>query len=182
MPLTVRTLVRPPRRQLLGDLPNCAPYYDQLRMPTALQPGQLAPAPPQDLRQRFHAFNSIIAPVAGTSLALITSYVVPAAHLASIVGIMLQYIGTPAPPPEGDATQYFFSVRLNSVQMVPFWSNIPNTLGNFDNGPWPVPGKLNLFASDLVEVLVTVPGGSTIATGSPNRFHAHLLGYYWPNS
>jgi hypothetical protein len=174
----------PPRRQALGSIgepPACGPFYDQPTLPNnGVEAGAIGPpANPADSRQRFHRFNSIVCPAAGTSLALITSYTVPDGHRAFAVGLLLRYEGTGFV--EGDATLLFFSIRLNGASFVPDYASIPNTLGSLTAGPWPLPGRLKLFAADLVEILVTVPGGSTIATGGTNRVHGHLTGYYEPN-
>jgi hypothetical protein len=179
----------PPKRQILGEVPPCDPYYDQRSLPRSSTPGMLSiPAASggggtSQTRERFHKFGSIIAPVAGTLNAPITSYTVPDGHQAAVVGLMLKY--SPATPPggfvEGDSTLLFFSLRLNGSQFVSDYDSIPNDLGDFLSGPWPLPGKLNLFAADLLEILVTVPVGSTIDVAGNNRFHGHLIGYYWPN-
>ena len=170
-------------RQVLGEVPACGPYYSQPGLPRVDTPGQIQPAgTPQDNRARFHQFNSIVAPAAGSPITLITSYTVPDGHHSGVLGLLLQYVA--AVPPggfiQGDPTVMFFSLRLNGLQFVRNYQTIPNTLGSFDSGPWPIPGKIKLFSGDLLEILVTVPGGSGLATGGTNRFHGHLVGFEEP--
>jgi hypothetical protein len=168
--MTNRTYI-PPRRQVggpaatpgarvplrgLGTPPDCGPYYSQWGLP-------------------------ITTPAPGTSLALITgaSFTCPNGHQAKCVGLVVEYIGTGFV--QGDATLLFYSLRLNGAQFIRDYAKIPNTLGDLSAGPWPVPAAIKLSPNDLLEVLVTVPGGSTIGTGGTNRVHGHILGYYWPN-
>jgi hypothetical protein len=177
----------PPSRQVrrtpgIGEAPNCGPYYDQSVLPsTGAPPGTIAPPDqgPPDNKERWHSFNSIVAPAAGTSNALITSFLTPNGHQAKTVGLVVEYIGTGFV--QGDPTLLFFSLRLNGAQFVRDYQRIPNTLGDLSAGPWPIPAAIKLAPNDLLEVLVTVPGGSTIGTGGTNRVHGHILGYYWPN-
>lgn len=182
--MVTRRAVIPTGRQVLGDLgtpPDCAPYYKQRGLPGSAPAGTIGAtdvAPP-DNRERFHSFNSIVAPAAGTTNAVITSFTCPIGHQAKVVGILVNYIG--GAWVEGDPTLIYFSLRLNGAQFVRDYSQIPNQLGDLAAGPWPVPGAIKLAPNDLLEVLVTVPGGSTIATGGTNRVHGHLLGWYWPN-
>jgi len=174
----------PPRLRGLAAPPNCDPYYKQPHLPliagTAI--GTPATNPPlmSDLRERFHKFASIVTPAAGSTNTLITSYTVPAGSLARVVGLLFFYQG--AGFIEGDATLLYWSLRLNGAGYIRDYDVIPNTLGSLTSGPWPVPAGINLNAGDLLEVLVTVPGGSTITTGGTTRVHGHLLGYYWPAS
>jgi hypothetical protein len=197
--MTNRTYI-PPRRQVggpaatpgarvplrgLGTPPDCGPYYSQWGLPiTTPAPGTITPpdqtAPP-DNKERWHSFGSIVAPAPGTSLALITgaSFTCPNGHQAKCVGLVVEYIGTGFV--QGDATLLFYSLRLNGAQFIRDYAKIPNTLGDLSAGPWPVPAAIKLSPNDLLEVLVTVPGGSTIGTGGTNRVHGHILGYYWPN-
>lgn len=178
-----RPAVRVPLRGL-GEPPNCGPYYSQWGLPiTTPAPGTITPpdqtAPP-DNKERWHSFNSIVAPAPGTLLAPITSFLCPNGHQAKCVGLVVEYIGTGFV--QGDAvTGLFFSIRLNGAQFVRDYSSIPNTLGDLSAGPWPIPAAIKLSPNDLLEVLVTVPGGSVIGTGGTNRMHGHILGYYWPN-
>ena len=180
---STRTYIRPGRQALghIGEPPPCGPFYEQPSLPShGVQAGSIGlPPNPQDSRQRFHRFGSIVCPAVATSLTLITSYTVPDGHRAFGVGLLLRYEGTGFV--EGDVALLFFSIRLNGASFVPDYASIPNTLGSLTSGPWPLPGRLKLFAADLVEILVTVPAGSTIATGAPNRVHGHLTGYYEPN-
>lgn len=184
--MAARSYIRPGRQLApalghLGTPPDCGPFYEQPSLPSqGVAAGSIAgPANPTDARQRFHRFASIVCPAAATSLALITSYTVPDGHRAFAVGLLVHYEGTGFV--EGDATLLFFSIRLNGASFVPDYASIPNTLGSLTSGPWPLPGRLKLFAADVVEILVTVPAGSTIATGGTNRVHGHLTGYYEPN-
>jgi hypothetical protein len=171
-------------RQMLGEVPACGPYYNQPGLPRVSQPGSISPdgTAPHDNRARFRQFNSIVAPAAGTSNAVITQYTVPDGHQSGVLGLMLQYVATVPPGGfiQGDATVLFFSLRLNGAQFIRNYQTIPNTLGSFDSGPWPIPGKIKLFAGDLLEILATVPGGSGLATGGTNRLHGHLVGFEEP--
>ena len=167
----------------IGTPPDCAPYDDQQHLPLIKPPvGMPAPAggPPPDQRQRFHFFNSIVTPAVGTLNQLIVAYTVPAGHQAKVVGLHVGYVGSGFT--EGDAAGLFFSVRLNGTSSVQNYDVIPNTLGSLTSGPWPIPAAIKLFAADLIEIIVTVPVGSTIAVGGTNRMHGHLVGYYWPIS
>lgn len=178
---SARTYV-PRRRQMMGEIPNCGPYYNQPVLPRnspgTIPPASSNPVEPVDPRERFHKFNSIVTPAVGTSNALITSYTVPLAHQAAVVGLLVHYEGVGFV--EGDATMLFFALRLNGAQFVSDYSSIPNTLGDLKAGPWPIPGRLKLFAGDLLEVLVSIPLASPIGVGGTNRCHGHLVGYYWP--
>lgn len=170
-------------RQMLGEAPACGPYYNQTGLPRISEPGSIAPdTSNHDNRARFHVFNSISAPAAGAGATVITSYTVPDGHQSSVLGLLLYYIAATGTGNfvQGDATVLFFSLRLNSAQFVRNYQTIPNTLGSFDGGPWPIPGKLKLFAGDLLEILVTVPGGSGLVTGGSNRVHGHLVGFEEP--
>jgi hypothetical protein len=160
----------------------CDVYQRQLVLPRVLGPGPAAagavnPSAPSN-RERFHAFNSIVTPAAGTTNSLVVSFQVPSGHNCEVIGLLNFYSGTGFI--EGDATLLYFSLRLNGAGFVRDYAVIPNTLGSLSSGPWPVIGKLKLVAGDLLEYLVTVPVGSTIATGGTNRVHSHILGYYWP--
>lgn len=181
--IPTRTYI-PKSRRALGEAPDCGPYQNQPGLPRISSPGTISPDSPLpgDNRSRFHQFNSIVAPVAGTSNAVITQYTVPDGHQSGVFGLLLQYVATTPPGGfiEGDATILFFSLRLNGLQFVRNYAVIPNTLGSFDGGPWPIPGRLKLFAADLLEILATVPGASPLATGGTNRLHGHLVGYETP--
>jgi hypothetical protein len=182
-----RTFV-PPGRQLsrlrgIGEIPDCGPYADQMVLPsTQAAPGTISTGTNStpDNKERWHSFNSIVAPAAGTLNALITSFTCPIGHQAKTVALLVEYIGTGFT--QGDATLLFFSLRLNGTQFIRDYQQIPNTLGDLSAGPWPIPAGIKLSPNDLLEVLVTVPIGSTIGTGGTNRMHGHILGYYWPNS
>lgn len=177
----------PKRRQVLGsvgEIPNCEPYYDQPVLPRntpgSIPPASSNPVEPQDTRQRFHRFGAVVTPAANTSFFQICEYDVPQAHQAAVVGLLVHYEGTGFV--EGDPTLLFFSLRLNGNQFVSDYDIIPNTLGSLPAGPWPIPGRLKIFAGDRLEILVSVPAGSTIATGGTTRCQGHLVGYYWPAS
>jgi len=178
--MKMRTFV-PPSERGMGVAPDCAPFYDQQHLPL-VKPAIGTPGgpggPPPDQRQRFHAFNSIVTPAANTSNQLIVGYTVPAGHQAKVVGLLLRYEGSGFV--EGDSSLLFFSVRLNGTSFVQDYAQIPNTLGSLTSGPWPIPGAIKLFSADLIEILVSVPLGSTVGTGGTNRVHGHLVGYYWP--
>ncbi len=165
----------------MGAPPDCAPFYDQQHLPLVKPPigtPQGPGGPPPDQRQRFHAFSSIVAPAANTSLSQIVSYTVPEGHQAKVVGLHVGYVGSGFV--EGDVALLFFSIRLNGASFVENYASIPNTLGSLTSGPWPVPAAIKLFAKDIIEILVSVPAGSTITTGGTARMHGHLVGYYWP--
>jgi hypothetical protein len=171
----------PPSQRGIGTPPDCAPYYDQQHLPLVKPAIGMPPGPggpPPDQRQRFHVFDSIVAPAANTSNTLVVGYTVPDGHQAKVVGIHVGYVGTGFV--EGDEALLFFSVRLNGTSFVENYAVIPNTLGSLTSGPWPIPAAIKLFAKDLIEILISVPAGSAIGTGGTNRMHGHLLGYYWP--
>lgn len=187
-----RTAV-PRRRQMLGaagapaaraPINNCEPYLDQPVLPRnspgTIPPADSNPTEPQDTRQRFHRFASIVCPAPANVFTQICEYDVPLGHQAAVVGLLVHYEGTGFV--EGDASLLFFALRLNGNQFVSDYNSIPNTLGSLPAGPWPIPGRLKIFAGDKLEILVQVPVGSTIATGGTNRVHGHLVGYYWPTS
>lgn len=174
----------PPRLQGMGAPPPCDTFYDQPHLPLRNNPaGVVGPpmpgAPMDDQRQRFHAFNSIATPAAGTTNQLIVSYTVPNGHDAKVVGLLVRYEGSGFT--EGVSTLLYFSIRLNGTTFVQNYDVIPNTLGSLTAGPWPIPSAIRLSPNDLIEVLVTVPGGSTIVTGT-TRCHGHLVGWYAPQS
>lgn len=179
--MSTRRYIPQSQRGGLGTPPDCAPFYDQQHLPL-VKPTIGAPpvsgGPPPDQRQRFHAFDSIVCPAANTSNTLIVAYTVPEGHQAKVVGLHVGYVGSGFV--EGDEALLFFSIRLNGASFVQDYATIPNTLGSLTSGPWPVPAAIKLFAKDLIEILVTVPLGSTIGTGGTNRVHGHLVGYYWP--
>lgn len=181
--MDTRTVV-PRRRQVLGSIPDCAPYYDQPVLPRnapgSIPPASSNPTEPQDTRQRFHRFASIVCPAPAAVFTQICVYEVPLAHQAAVVGLHLNYIG--GAWVQGDPAQIFFALRLNGNQFVSDYDLIPNQLGSLPAGPWPIAGRLKIFAGDRLEVLVQVPVGSTLATGGTNRVHGHLIGYYWPAS
>jgi len=164
----------------VGAAPDCEEFYDQRHLPL-VRPGIGVPqagGPPPDQRQRFHAFNALQTPAANTLNSVIVSYTVPNGHEARVVGLLVNYVGTGFT--EGIATLLYFSLRLNGSTMVQQYDVIPNTLGSLTAGPWPIPAAIRLAANDLIEVLVSVPAGSTITTGGTTRCHGHLLGYYKP--
>ena len=171
----------PPSQRGMGAPPDCVPFYDQAHLPLvkpAIGTPQGPGGPPPDQRQRFHVFNSIVAPALGTSNALVVSYTVPEGHQAKVVGLHVGYVGTGFV--EGDAALLFFSIRLNGTSFVENYSSIPNTLGSLTSGPWPVPAAIKLYSKDLIEILISVPLASTIGVAGTNRMHGHLVGYYWP--
>jgi len=146
------------------------------RGPLGVAPG--LPPTPKDERKRFHQFNSIVAPVAGSLLQTITVYTCPTGHEAKVVGLFCGYVGSGFV--EGDATLLYFSIRLNGASYIQDYAQIPYTLGSLTSGPWPVPAGIQLAPGDTLEFLVSVPGGSAIATGAPNRCHGHFVGTYRP--
>jgi hypothetical protein len=72
-------------------------------------------------------------------------------------------------------------LRLNTAYMARDFAQISTHLGSLDL-PYPIPDGLRLSAGTLLQALVTVPAASPIATGAPNRIHAHLLGWQWPEN
>jgi hypothetical protein len=164
----------------LGTPPNCEPYYDQRSLPRRMQPGAIAPVAPLDVDnfERFHAFGSIVCPGATGVATLVTSVTIPTGNQGKVVGLICFYDGSGNV--EGRASDLFFSLRVNGSQFVRDYQTIPNTLGSLSSGPFPIPRAIKLFGGDLLELLVTVPIASPIATGAPNRMNGHLVGYYWP--
>ena len=168
----------PPSARGVGVAPDCGEFYDQPHLPL-LRPGIGVPGgPPPDQRQRFHAFNALQTPAAGTTNALVVSYTVPNGHEGRVVGLLVSYVGTGFT--EGIATLLYFSLRINGTTYVQQYDVIPNTLGSLTAGPWPIPAAIRLAANDTIEVLVTVPLASTITVGGTTRCHGHLVGFYRP--
>lgn len=131
--------------------------------------------------QYVHRRSSIAVPAPNTTNTAIVNYTCQAGFRSVITHVLLVYIGG-SPPTEGDAAELYYSLRLNSGYFVRDFESITTTLGSLTNGPYPIPDGIRLTAGNFLEALVTVPLGSPIATGAPNRVHAHLLGWEWPEN
>ncbi len=129
----------------------------------------------------FHVRNSIVCPAAGAAETVVASYTVPDGFTAIINMILNLYIGAAAPV-EGDVAELFYGIRINQDYYARDFGQIATTLGSLTQGPYPVPGGMILAAGSLVEYTVTVPAGSPVATGAPNRIHCQLLGWHWPEA
>lgn len=140
------------------------PVHDALNRPTAAG---------------SHIFEggSIETPAADSSDVPVASYTVPAGHYGVILGLLNVFTG--AGWDEGDVSQLFFSVRINS-RKVRGLQSLAWSMGSLAGGPYPVPWKVRLSPGEQIEYLVTVPAGSPVA-GS-GRVICHLVGGEWPQS
>jgi hypothetical protein len=136
-----------------------------------------APHPWQQV-QPVHARAAIVCPAVGTSNTLVIAYTVPKGFSFVLQGIVCLYTGTTAPV-EGDSDSLLYRLRANSAFFVRDFGLIATTLGSLTNGPYPIPGGVKLDAGTLLELVVTVPAASGIATGGINRIHGHLIGIEW---
>ena len=161
---------------------NCAILEDIQRGAERLvpQPGGAAWRNPSSNSTYIHRRLSIVVPVPGTTDELIVAYTCPAGFRAVITQLVFLYIGAVAPV-EGDVAQLYYSLRLNSGYFARDFATIDTHLGSLDV-PYPIPDGIRLSAGTLIEALVTVPALSPIAVGAPNRVHAHLLGWQWPET
>jgi hypothetical protein len=129
--------------------------------------------------QYVHKRGSLVMPAPNNALQLITQYKVPTGQLATLTHVVLMYSGSGFIP--GDATNLYFSLRLDSTYMLQDFEAVVTNLGSFEL-PFPIPGGVRLRAQQLVEALVTVPAGSPVSTGAGSYAHAFLIGYQWPEA
>lgn len=118
----------------------------------------------------------IVTPVAGTLLSLVTSYQVPDGHDAVIVGVFHTYVGSGFVQATSAALLWY--IRVDGA-VLPDFDAMNTDLGAIST-PWPVPSGVRLQSGQLVEYLVSVPGGSPISVGGNNRNLAGLIGWEWP--
>lgn len=131
--------------------------------------------------QYVHKRGSLVVPAPSATASLVVQYTVPTGHLATLTHVVLRYEGSPTAPVAGDATQFYFSLRIDSSYMAREFEQVVTPLGSFEL-PFPLPGGMRLFAKQTVEALVTVPVGSPISTGAGNYAHAFLIGFQWPEN
>ena len=120
--------------------------------------------------------GGIVTPAAGVLLSVVTSYQVPEGHDAVIVGVFHTYVGSGFVQASPGSLLWY--VRVDAA-VLPDFDAMSYDLGAIST-PWPVPSGIRLESGQLVEYLVSVPGGSPITTGGNNRNLAGLIGWEWP--
>lgn len=120
--------------------------------------------------------SSIVCPAVGTTNTLVAEYIVPAGFRAVITHVLNQYAGSGFV--EGDEALLYWTILLNSRSVRGF-NQIAWSMGSLADGPYPVPWKIRLKATDILRYVVTVPAGSAIGTGAPNRVICHFVGGEW---
>ena len=125
-----------------------------------------------------HRRGALVVPAPNNLNQLVVSYRVPEAFEAVLTHLVFLFTGTTGPDP-GDATQLYYSLRVNGSYMARDFAQVATSLGSLEI-PYPVPGGMLLSAGTLIEGLVSVPNASPISTGAGNYAHIHLLGWQWP--
>lgn len=125
--------------------------------------------------------GSLVCPAPNTTNSIVVDFTIPAGWRAVISEVAFFYTGGLTPPIEGDSTNLYYSVRINTSRLEKDFAVIPTTLGSAQL-PFPVPGCLRYSGGTRIQGLVTVPAGSPISTAAPAYVHMFFLGWQWPEN
>ena len=112
----------------------------------------------------------------GTTSTLLT-YTVESGLRFSLRGILL---GSTSPDWEEGSGNLIFSVQVGGVGQRPVdWlASVDTRLGSTTNGPWPILGRLEFQAEEVISVLATPIAVITLGAGFN---FAKLVGHTYPN-
>ena len=123
------------------------------------------------------ANGTLPVPVIGAT-ALVLSYQVPDGERFSLRAVVFNFEGTGWN--EGTATGLSFTLMVQAAgtRNVDFLQNVLTHLGSPDQ-PYPILGRLEFSARDILQVSVTNNG---VAPAASNVAVAHLVGHTYPNT
>ena len=133
--------------------------------------------------QHVRVSGSIVTPaysVIGAPPTEVFSYTVPQGMRFSLRGVLVD--GSSVANWDQGSGDMVFSLVVTSAgaRAVDGFNLVDTQLGSLENGPWPIDGRLEFSALDVLTWFVQT--FANVGQGAPNRVRCALIGHLYPNT